>query len=252
MIKSLWRLWLPLFLFNACTEPSGSEPSPVGIPSGSLSLIGTQTTPESFYPDTLTRSSMTFRIRMKIQTTEQTTVRATLHLSDPSGYNSSISNDFTVWPASPDYTEYFTLPVNRENIIKPVLSLRVGIAGQKEDVILSPVVETLTPLTGPPSIDSIRFQPAFQTVRGASFTMSVWASDPRGSSHIDRITVYGKRPDGTSQTPFSMPRIGPGFYSLTSQVPQSAQVGMYEWKFVIVNLSGTTGTPVTRTYQVIP
>lgn len=252
MSNSHWLFLLPVFLLTACTDSPESDSSPMGIPSGSLSLNGIQTTPDSFYPDTLTRSSMTFRIRMTIRTSEQTTIRATLHLTDPSGYSSSVSTDFSVWPASTDYTEYFTIPVNREIIIKPVLSLRLGTIGGKEDVIQSPVVKTLTPVTGPPVIDSIRFQPAFQTIRGASFTMSVWASDPRGPNHIDKITVYGKRPDGTAQTPFTMPKIGPGFYSLTSQVPATAQVGFYEWKFVAVNLSGTAGTPVTRTYQVIP
>lgn len=189
---------------------------------------------------------------MMIRTSEERIVRATLHLADPSGFHSSFSRDFKVWPNSPDYTEYFTIPVDRATVIKPVLSMSLGDTDGKELIRLSPAVRTLTPVTGPPSIDSIRFQPAFQTIRGSTFTMSVWASDPRGPDHIDKITVYGTRPDGTSQSPFILPRIGPGFYSLTSQVPLTAQTGVYEWKFIVVNLAGTAGTPVTHTYQVIP
>ncbi|MCK6601161.1 MAG: hypothetical protein L6Q77_05000 [Bacteroidetes bacterium] len=240
------------FLFSCQeTHPDLSGTNP--FESAQFSVLPVKTEPESINPDTLTGTKMPVRIYGKAVVSEKTTLVISVGQQSNGGYQTSVSEELIVSPGLPDFILNIEVPFDPARLSSPVFFLSASEKGSSAAITQTGIIQVASYSGSTSAIDSIRFSPPAGAKPGSSFSMQIWCSDLHGPENLKDVFVIGKRPDGTVQTPFSVPP-GPtaGSFFLAITIPESSQTGTYTWTFYSRNKGGRLSQPVTRTYQVNP
>jgi len=233
------------------THPDLSGTNP--FETARFSILPVKTEPGTVNPDTLTGTNFPVRIYGKAVVSEKTALVISVGQQSNNGYVSSVSEDLIVSPGLPDFILNVELPFDPARLSSPVFFLSASEKGSSAVITQTGIIQVASYSGSTSAIDSIRFSPPAGAKPGSSFSMQIWCSDLHGPENLKDVFVIGKRPDGTVQTPFSVPPgTTQGSFFLAITVPESSQTGTYTWTFYARNKSGGLSQPVTRTYQVNP
>ncbi|MCA0446959.1 MAG: hypothetical protein LCH54_12100 [Bacteroidetes bacterium] len=239
------------FALSSCSEKTSFQDGQNPLEPKSLELGWVTSNPSVLNLDTISSFPLKVRLTGKVFSDERTNTILTFGILSKNGYSATTSDTFLITPMVPEFISNLSMTFDNSQLEKPEFFISVSKPDGRPVSTQTGIIKLEGYENSTSAIDSIRFSPADGVRIGERFSMRVYVSDQKGTANLDNVFVIGKRPNGTLQSPFDVPKTTiPGLYYIEIDVPQSAQTGTFTWTFYAQNKAGALSKPVIKFYQV--
>lgn len=242
----------------SCSQPTDIDKSEDSFPSPTLSISEWVIAPESIAIDTFITTTQNKTINFQVSfkpnsEAEINGITGELTILKPTGQIAGTykaSNASLITSGSIVHLVFQgVLPV--DPTISNLSSELIITSGAKKAEIIQPI-HFLASTQNPLSIDQITLTPSDSVKIGNPYQLNVIVGSRFGLNSISKVTLFGKRPDGTAQNPIDLVKSStPGLFQINSVAP-TAQTGVYQWTFIAYDIYKFESEPKTILFKLVP